>query len=118
MPGNEDPCMKDPSEYELEPPRESAGVTLYRVWQRDNKTPVPAVALAVEKPSPQSLRRLKHKGSLAVEPLPNLMAPGQIHRAGRIRATHGEGSSFQKLIREAEALEAWELRCALLRRSV
>jgi hypothetical protein len=67
--------------------------------------------------SPRSLRRLEHQGSLPVEPLPNLMASGQIHRADRIRVTHSEGSRFLKFIREEEALEAWELRCARLRRS-
>jgi hypothetical protein len=108
----------DPSEDELEQLRESAGVTLYPGWQRDNETRVPAVALAAEQPSPQVLRRLEHEGSLAVEPLSNLMASGRILRADRIRVTHREGSRLLKSIREAEALEAWGLRCALLRRSV
>lgn len=89
-----------------------------RFLSRDNDTPVLAVTLAAEQPSPQSLRRLEHEGSRGAEPLPSLMASGQIHRADRIRVTHREGSRFLKFMREAEALEAWELRCALLRRSV
>lgn len=52
-----------------------------------------------------------------MQPLPNLVASGQIHRADRIRVTHSEGSRCLKFIREEEALEAWELRCALLCRS-
>ena len=64
--------------------------------------------------SPQGLGRLEHEYSLAAEPPTNLMASGQVHVADRIRAKHREGSRILKLIREAEALEACELRRALL----
>jgi len=46
------------------------------------------------------------------------MASGQIHRADRIRVNRREGSRFLEFIREAETLEAWELRRALLNRSI
>jgi len=59
-------------------------------------SPVVAIALTAEHPSPQSLRRLEHEYSLAGEPLSNLMASGQIHRADRIRVTHREGSRLLK----------------------
>ena len=104
--------------YLLESLREGPGSTLYRGRPNGSPSPVIAVALAAEQPSPQSLRRLEHEYSLGVEPLSNLMASGQIHRADRIRVTHREGSHFPKLLRDAEALEACELRRALLRRSV
>jgi len=110
--------MTEPSGYVLEPLREGTDFTLYRGRQPGNPSPVLVVALTADHPSPQSLRRLEHEYSLAGEPLSNLMASGQIHRADRIRVTHREGSRFLKFMREAEALEAWELRCALLRRSV
>ena len=57
------------------------------------------VGLALEQPSPQALRRFEDEYSLAVEPLSNMVASGQIHRADRIRATHREGSRFLKFIR-------------------
>src|SRR5260370_6729501 len=65
--------------------------------------------LTAEQPSPQSLRRLEHEYSLAVEPLSNLMASSQIHRGDRMRVTHREGSPFLMFFREAEALEGWEV---------
>src|SRR5712664_4876692 len=59
--------MTEPSEYVLEPLREGADFTLYRGRQHGNPSPVLAVALAGEQPSPQSLRRLEHEYSLAAE---------------------------------------------------
>src|ERR1700676_5621438 len=61
------PSMTAPSEYVLEPIREGADFTLYRGRQNGNPSPVLAVALAAEHPSPQSLRRLEHEFSLAAE---------------------------------------------------
>jgi PAS domain S-box-containing protein len=55
------------SEYVLEPLREGAEFTLYRGRQQGDSTPVLAVALAADQPSPQSLRRLEHEYSLAGE---------------------------------------------------
>jgi len=54
-------------EYVLEPLREGADFTLYRGRERANDTPILAVAVAAEQPSPQSLRRLEHEYSLASE---------------------------------------------------
>jgi PAS domain S-box-containing protein len=59
--------MAAPSEYVLEPLREGAEFTLYRGRQHGDSTPVLAVALAADQPSPQSLRRLEHEYSLAGE---------------------------------------------------
>jgi serine/threonine protein kinase len=59
--------MTEPSGYVLEPLRESADFTLYRGWQHGDPSPVLAVALAAEHPSPQSLRRLEREYSLAAE---------------------------------------------------
>lgn len=42
----------------------------------------------------ESLRRLEHEYSLAAEPLSNLMASGQIHRADRIRVNPAEMAHF------------------------
>src|SRR6202047_1201557 len=56
-----------PSGYVLETLRTGADFTLYRGRQRGNRSPVLAVALAGEQPSPQSLRRLEHEYSLAAE---------------------------------------------------
>jgi len=47
------------SGYVLEPLRQSADFTLYRGRQHDNSSPVLAIALSAEQPSPQSLRRLE-----------------------------------------------------------
>jgi hypothetical protein len=55
------PSMAPLSEYVLEPLRQEAEFTLYRGRQHDNPTPVLAVALSAERPSPQSLRRLEHE---------------------------------------------------------
>ena len=59
--------MAEDSEYLLEPLREGADFTFYRGRQRGVQTPILAVAVAAERPSPQSLRRLEHEYSLAVE---------------------------------------------------
>ena len=59
--------MIDPAGYVLETLREDREFTVYRGRQRDNSSPVLAVALAAERPSPQSLRRLEHEYSLAAE---------------------------------------------------
>jgi hypothetical protein len=59
--------MTASSEYALELLREGASFTLYRGRQHGNPSPVLAVALAAEMPSPQSLRRLEHEYSLAAE---------------------------------------------------
>src|ERR1700682_3060145 len=61
------PSMTEPSGYVLEILREGWEFTLYRGRQRGNPSPVLAVALAAERPSPQSLRRLEHEYSLAAE---------------------------------------------------
>ena len=59
--------MTAPSEFVLEQLREGADFTVYRGRQRGSPTPVLAVALAAERPSPQSLRRLEHENALAAE---------------------------------------------------
>ena len=59
--------MPEPSEYVLEPIREGAEFTLYRGRQHGNTSPVLAVALSAEQPSPQGLRRFEHEYSIAGE---------------------------------------------------
>ena len=59
--------MPTPSRYVLELLRESADFTLYRGRQQGDSSPVLALALAAEQPSPQGLRRLEHEYSLAAE---------------------------------------------------
>jgi hypothetical protein len=59
--------MAAPSEYVLEPIRDSAEFTLYRARQHGNPSPLLAVAPTAEQPLPQSLRRLEHEYSLAAE---------------------------------------------------
>ena len=59
--------MTERSGYVLEILREGQEFTLYRGRQRGNPSPVLAVALAAERPSPQSQRRLEHEYSLAAE---------------------------------------------------
>src|SRR5882757_8635238 len=56
-----------PSGYQLVPLREGVDFILYRGRQRGNSSPVLAVALAAEQPSPQDLRRLQHEYSLATD---------------------------------------------------
>src|SRR5580698_7644678 len=59
--------LPGPSGYELVPFREGADFTLYRGRQYGNPSPVLAIALSEEQPSPQSVQRLEHEYSLAVE---------------------------------------------------
>ena len=59
--------MAAPSGYVLEILREGADFTLYRGRQHGNSSPVLAISLSAEQPSPQSLRRLEHEYSLAAE---------------------------------------------------
>src|SRR6202165_56323 len=59
--------MTAPSGYVLEPLREGSDFTLYRGRQHGNPSPVLAIALSAEQPSPQSLRRLEHEYSLAAK---------------------------------------------------
>src|SRR5260370_37645144 len=61
------PSVTELSGYVLEPLREGPDFTLYRGRQHGNLSPVLAVALAAERPSPQSLRRMEHEYSLAAE---------------------------------------------------
>jgi serine/threonine protein kinase len=61
------PSKIEISDYVLEPIREGRDFTLYRGRQSGNPSPVLAVALAAEQPSPQGLRRLEHEYSLAAE---------------------------------------------------
>src|SRR5260370_41297234 len=53
--------------YVLELVRESADFTLYRGRQQGNPSPVLAILLSAERPSPQNLRRLEHEYSLGAE---------------------------------------------------
>src|SRR5437660_9489505 len=59
--------MAAASAYVLESLREGAEFTLYRGRQHGNPSPLLAIALTAEHPSPQSLRRLEHEYSLAAE---------------------------------------------------
>ena len=59
--------MAKGAEYILEPLRKGANFILYRGRERDASTPILAVAVAAERPSPQNLRRLEHEYSLASE---------------------------------------------------
>src|ERR1700676_1387901 len=59
--------ISGPFGYVLEPLREGADFTLYRGRQHGNPSPVLAIALFAEQPSPQRLRRLEHEYSLAAE---------------------------------------------------
>src|ERR1700733_85709 len=61
------PSMTGPSGYVLELLREGADFTLYRGRQHGNPSPILAVALAAEQPSPHSVQRLEHEYSLAAE---------------------------------------------------
>ncbi len=77
--------MTELSGYVLEPLREGADFTLYRGRQRGNASPVLAIALFAEQPSLQSLRRLEHEYSLAVEldPAWAIMPLGLTRHEGR-----------------------------------
>src|SRR5271167_2662664 len=59
--------LPGPSGYELVPFRKGADFTLYRGRQHGNPSPVLAIALSAEQPSPQSVQRLEHEYSLAAE---------------------------------------------------
>ena len=59
--------MTERSGYVLETLREGREFTLYRGRQRGDPSPILALALAAERPSPQSHRRLEHEYSLAAE---------------------------------------------------
>jgi len=59
--------MAAPSGYVLKPLREGADFSLYRGRQHGNPSPVLAIAVSAEQPSPQNLRRLEHEYSLADE---------------------------------------------------
>ncbi|MEA2542960.1 MAG: hypothetical protein QOH35_4326, partial [Acidobacteriaceae bacterium] len=61
------PLMTARSGYVLELLREGGDFTLYRGRQNGNPSPVLAVPLAAEQPSPQALRRLEHEYSLAAD---------------------------------------------------
>jgi PAS domain S-box-containing protein len=60
-------AMTERSEYVLEPLREGADFTVYRGRWRGNPSPILAIALCADQPSPQSFRRLEHEYSLAAE---------------------------------------------------
>jgi hypothetical protein len=57
------PSITEPSGYILKPIREGADFTLYRGRQHGDPSPILAVALAAEQPSPQGLRRLEYEFS-------------------------------------------------------
>lgn len=56
-----------PSGYVLVPLRESADFTLYRGPKHDDTSPVLAIVLSTEQPSPHSIRRLEHEYSFAAK---------------------------------------------------
>ena len=56
-----------PSGYVLVPLREGADFTLYRGRKRDDPSPVLAIALSTEQPSPQNIRRLEHEYAFVAE---------------------------------------------------
>ncbi|HZE71843.1 MAG TPA: hypothetical protein VE135_20230 [Pyrinomonadaceae bacterium] len=58
------PSKTAPTEYVLVPLREGADFTLYRGRQHGNPSPILAVAITTEQPSPQSLKRLEHEYAL------------------------------------------------------
>jgi serine/threonine protein kinase len=59
--------MTEASGYVLEPLRQGADFTVYRGREHGNLSPVLAVAVTAEQPSPQGLRWLEHEYSLAAE---------------------------------------------------
>ena len=59
--------ISGPSGYVLVPLRESADFTLYRGRKHDDPSPVLAIALSTERPSPHSIRRLEHEYSFAAK---------------------------------------------------
>lgn len=58
------PSKTAPSGYVLEPLREGADFTLYRGRQHGNPSPILAVSITAEQPSPQTLKRLEHEYAL------------------------------------------------------
>jgi hypothetical protein len=48
--------MTEPSGYALEPIREGANFTVYRGQRHGNPSPILAIGLSAEQPSPQGLR--------------------------------------------------------------
>src|SRR6266849_4894859 len=88
------PSVIEPSDYVLEPLEEGADFTLYRGRQHGNPSPVLAVALAAEQPSPQGLRRLEHEYSLAAELDPAWAA----RRLWRSLVTKGGRSSYSRTL--------------------
>jgi len=56
-----------PSGYVLVPLRENADFTLYRGRKHNDPSPVLAIALSTEQPSPHGMRRLDHEYSFAAE---------------------------------------------------
>jgi PAS domain S-box-containing protein len=65
--GTRTSSISGPSGYQLVPLREGVDFTLYRGRQRGDSSPVLALALAAEQPSPQDLWRLQHEYSLATD---------------------------------------------------
>ena len=61
------PSISGPSGYVLVLLRDGADFTLYRGQQPGKPSPILAVALAAEQPSPEVIRRLEHEFSLAAE---------------------------------------------------
>lgn len=59
--------MTESPGHVLEMFREDADSSFFRSWQNGNTSPVLAIALSAEHPSPQSLRSLEHEYSLAAE---------------------------------------------------
>src|SRR4051795_10965021 len=59
--------MTEASGYVLEPLRQGADFTMYRGREHGKLSPVLAVAVTAEQPSPHGLRRLEHEYSLAAE---------------------------------------------------
>src|SRR5271168_1935495 len=59
--------LSGPLGYELVPLRGGVDFTFYRGRQHGNPSPVLAIALSAEQPSPQILRRLEHEYLLAAE---------------------------------------------------
>jgi PAS domain S-box-containing protein len=79
--------MTERSEYVLELLREGADFTVYRGRRRGNPSPILAIALSADQPSPQSLRRLEHEYSLAAELDP-------VWAARPLALTHHEGRTI------------------------
>src|SRR5216684_2883752 len=99
------PSMTEPSAYVLAPLLEGPDFILYRGRQHGNPSPVLAVALAAEQPSPQGLRRLEHEYSLAVELDPSWAAKPLAltrHEGRTILVLKDPGGEFLDLILERD----------------